>query len=146
MTEISYIDALLALIGVIVGFALHEARDIIKNTNRKNTIRKALYNELTNILEILQKGEKSDKHLVISTDKFPFIVETYESVKLELASFLKPKELWHIQRTYTQVNKLNQMQSSANPEGYFPSAKLFYDAESISLTINLITKARQIVN
>jgi hypothetical protein len=145
MTELSYIDGLLALAGVVVGFALSSASGIIKDAKRKNTIKKALCNELTNILDILQKAEKSLDSILISNDKFPFIVETYESVKLELASFLKPSDLWIVQRAYAQVSKLNREKTHENPEGFVHPNKFWYDAKSISLTIDLVTRALRTV-
>ena len=38
---------------------------------------------------------------------YPFIVEVYEAEKTELAAFLSPKSLSHIQRTYTTIKKMN---------------------------------------
>ena len=38
---------------------------------------------------------------------FPFIIETYNSIKIELASFLKPESLAIVQRTYEEIRKMN---------------------------------------
>ena len=149
--ELSYIDGILALAGVVVGFVLSTANESIKEKRKKNSIKKALYNELTNIFSILQNAKNIDESRVtIPNEKFPFILETYNATKAEIASFLNPQDLWLVQRTYAQVEKLNESIGSC-PDGFSKTRDnsgmliRIYAKEAIALTNEYVTKARQVL-
>ena len=49
----------------------------------------------------------SKKKNKIPDERFPLITEAYDSVRVELASFLKPDSLAIVQRTYEEIRKMN---------------------------------------
>nr|MDO8089264.1 hypothetical protein [Candidatus Sigynarchaeota archaeon] len=103
-------NAVSAIIGVIVGFVLYEVAEWWKNKRKKNIIKQALLNELAVIRDTFSESlDKTDNKGLcnIPPHKFPFITETYDSIKVELASVLKPSQLAAIQRIYHEIKKLN---------------------------------------
>jgi len=68
-------------------------------------IKKALINELSIIRKTFSDASKKENR--IPDERYPFIMETYNSVKIELASFLKPESLAIVQRTYEEIRKMN---------------------------------------
>lgn len=98
-------NGILAIIGVGVGFLLSQLTDLTKKMRRKSLIKKALINELSIIRKTLDDGRKRENR--ISNEHFPLITETYGSVWIELASFLKPDSLAVVQRTYQEIKKMN---------------------------------------
>lgn len=98
-------NGILAIIGVGVGFLLSQLTDLIKNMRRKCVIKRALINELSIIRKTLDDGRKRENR--ISNEHFPLITETYDSVWIKLASFLKPDSLAVVQRTYQEIKKMN---------------------------------------
>jgi len=98
--------SIIAVIGVGIGWLLSQLTDSTKNRRRRTMIRRALVNELSIIRKAfsgaLKKGENR-----ITDEQYPFITETYDSVKMELASFLKLDSLAKVQRTYEEIKKLN---------------------------------------
>ena len=98
-------ELILPLIGVGVGFLLAQLTDLMKNRRRKALIKKALINELSIIRKTLSDAPKKQNR--IPDERFPLIMGTYNSVKIELASFLKPDSLAVVQRTYEEIRKMN---------------------------------------
>lgn len=96
---------LLGLIGVVIGFLLSQLTDLIKNRRRKTLIKKALINELSIARKTLSDAPEGENR--IPDEQTPFITETYDSVRTELASFLKPYSLSKVQRAYEEIRKLN---------------------------------------
>ena len=98
--------SIIAVIGVGIGWLLSQLTDSTKNRRRRTMIRRALVNELSIIRKAffgaLKKGESR-----ITDEQYPFITETYDSVRIELASFLKLDSLAKVQRTYEEIKKLN---------------------------------------
>lgn len=99
--------------GTLIGFTLSQLANWSKNRGRKNTIKKALTHELTIIKDSLEKA----KDKTLPATQTPFITETYDAVKVDLASFLEPESLATVQRTYEMIRKLNQPIAST-PEGF----------------------------
>jgi hypothetical protein len=99
------IDLILPLIGVVIGFLLGQLNDLIKTIRRKASIKKALINELSIIRKTF--SDASEKENRIPDERYPFIIETYNSVKIELASVLEPESLAIVQRTYEEIGKMN---------------------------------------
>ena len=96
---------ILAVLGVVIGWGLSQLTDLVKNRHGKGTIKKALINELSITRKTLSDGkEKGNK---IPNAQFPLLTQTYDSVKIELASFLKPDSLAMVQRTYEEIRKMN---------------------------------------
>jgi len=91
-------EPILPLIGVGIGFLLSQLTDLIKNKRRKALIGRGLINKLSIIQKTLSDALKK-KEPRISDEQIPLITETYDSVKIELASFLKPDSLAIVQRT-----------------------------------------------
>jgi hypothetical protein len=98
-------NGILAIIGVIIGWLLSQLTDSIRNRRRKTMIKRALINELSIIRKTFSDALKSGNR--ISNGQYPFITETYDSVRIELASFLKLDSLAKVQRTYEEIKKLN---------------------------------------
>jgi hypothetical protein len=96
---------ILGIIGVAVGFLLSQLTDSIKNRRRKALIKRALINELSIVRKTLSDAPESENR--VPDEQTPFITEIYDSVKTELASFLKPDSLSKVQRTYEEIRKLN---------------------------------------
>jgi len=98
--------SIIAILAVVIGWLLSQLTDSIRNKRRKTMIKRALINELSIIRKAfsstLKKGENR-----ITDEQYPFITETYDSVRIELASFLKPDSLANVQRTYEEIKKLN---------------------------------------
>jgi len=68
-------------------------------------VKKAMINELSIIRKTLSDGrERGNK---IPNAQFPLVTHTFDSVKVELASFLKPDSLAIVQRTYEEIRKMN---------------------------------------
>ena len=99
-------ESIIALIGVGIGWLLSQLTDSTKNKRRRTMIRRALVNELSIIRKAFSGALKKEENL-ITDEQYPFITETYDSVKMELASFLKPDSLAKVQRTYEEIKKLN---------------------------------------
>jgi hypothetical protein len=99
-------ESIIAVIGVGMGWLLSQLTDSIKNRRRETMIKRALINELSIIRKAfsgtLKKGENR-----ITDEQYPFFTETYDSVRIELASFLKLDSLAKVQRTYEEIKKLN---------------------------------------
>ena len=95
----------LPLIGVVIGFLLAQLTDLTKNRRRKASINKALINELSIIRKTL--SDATTKENRIPDERYPLIIETYNSVKVELASFLRLDSLAIVQRTYEEIRKMN---------------------------------------
>lgn len=103
--QIPWGSILATAIGVGIGWLLSQLTDLMKGKRRKTMIRRALVNELS----IIQKtfvGALTKENRIPDT-QHPFIIETYDSVRIELASFLKPDSLAIVQRTYEEIRKLN---------------------------------------
>jgi len=98
-------NSIFGLVGVVIGFVLSQLTDLMKNKRRKKLIKKAVIRELSIIKKTLSEGSKKGNK--IPNAEFPLITETYDSVKVELASFLKPDSLAIVQRTYEEIKKLN---------------------------------------
>lgn len=98
-------NGILALIGVIIGWLLSQLTDLIRKKRRKSMIKRALINELSIIRKTFSDALKSGNR--ISNGQYPFITETYDSVRTELASFMKLDSLAKVQRTYEEIKKLN---------------------------------------
>jgi len=94
-----------AIVGVVTGFLLSQVTEVWKNKRKKDTIKKALLNELKVVRETISEAQKRGN--AVPMEKFPFITETYDSIKVELASILKPNQLAVLQRTYEEIKKLN---------------------------------------
>jgi len=101
-------EAIIPLIGVGIGWLLAQLTDSIKNRKRRTIIKRALINELSIIRKAFSDALKREegKRWIVD-EQYPFITETYDSVKIELASFLKPDSLAKVQRTYEEIKKLN---------------------------------------
>lgn len=99
-------DSITAVTGVGIGWLLSQLTDSMKNWRRKTMIKRALINELSIIRRTCSDALKGKKNR-IPDEQFPFITETYDSVKIELASFLKSDSLATVQRTYEEIRKLN---------------------------------------
>lgn len=68
-------------------------------------IKKALINELSIIRKTFSDALKRGGIEFPMSN--PLITETYDSVRVELASFLKLNSLAKVQRTYEEITKLN---------------------------------------
>jgi hypothetical protein len=96
---------ILAVLGVVIGWGLSQLTDFVKNRHGRSTVKKALINELSIIRRTLSDGkEKGNK---MPNAQFPLVMQTYDSVKIELASFLKPDSLAIVQRAYEEIRKMN---------------------------------------
>ena len=84
---------------------LAQLTDLSKKRRRKASIKNALINELSIIRKTF--SDAIEKENRIPDERYPFIIETYDSVKIELASFLKPESLAVVQRTYEEIRKMN---------------------------------------
>lgn len=103
-----------SIIGVIVGFSLSQCTDILRNKRKHDSIKKAVATELEVINETLSAAKDNSR---VPSEKFPFITETYDSTKIELASFLDPNSLAVVQRAYQTIRKLN-LPIEESPIGY----------------------------
>jgi hypothetical protein len=101
-----------AIIGVIVGFFLSQVADFIKSVRTKWTIKKALINELSVIKDNLSYAVNNDGNL--PKDRLPIITDMYDTSKRKLASILKPKQLFIIQKTYAQIKQVGSPMESGN--------------------------------
>lgn len=99
-------SSIIALIGVGFGWLLSQLTDSVKKWRRKTMIKVALINELSIIRKTCSDALEGKKNR-LSDEQFPFITETYDSIKIEIASFLKPDSLAKVQRTYEEIKKLN---------------------------------------
>jgi len=99
-----------AIIGVIVGFFLSQVADLIKRVRTKHTIKKALINELSVIKDSLSYAVNNDHKL--PKDRLPIITDVYDTSKHKLASILKPKKLFIIQKTYAQIKQVGSPMKS----------------------------------
>ena len=101
-------NSIVTLIAVGIGWLLAQSTNFVKNWQKRNTRKKAVINELSIIRKTFDDAlsmEESKRWIV--DEQYPFITETYDSVKIELASFLKPDSLAKVQRTYKEIKKLN---------------------------------------
>lgn len=99
-------EGFLAVISVMIGFMLSQLTDSMKNRRRKALIKRALINELSIIRKTLSDALKKKENR-IPDERIPLITEAYDSVRIELASFLKPNSLAIVQRTYEEIRKMN---------------------------------------
>lgn len=102
----SIIAVISAVIGVVIGWLLSQLTDFIKNRRRRTIIKRALINELSIIRKAFYDALVTNENR-IPDKQYPFITVAYDSVKTELASFLKPDSLAKVQRTYEEIKKLN---------------------------------------
>jgi hypothetical protein len=100
-------ELIIPVVGVGVGWLLSQLTDLIKDWRRKNMIKRALTNELLIIRKAFYDALKTETKNLVLKEQYPFITETYDSLKIELASFLKPDSLAKVQRTYKEISKLN---------------------------------------
>lgn len=105
--ELRLWELFLVIVGVLIGFLLSQIPEWMKNRKREKVIRKALVNELSIIRKTLSNGLKSKDQNRISDEQYPLLTQAYDSVKTELASFLKPESLSKVQRTYEEIGKMN---------------------------------------
>jgi hypothetical protein len=106
MSEQIPLESLIAVIGVVIGWLLSQLTDSIKNRRRRTIIKRALINELSIIRKAFSGALKKGGNR-IPDEQYPFIIETYDSVSIKLASFLKLDSLAKVQRTYEEIKKLN---------------------------------------
>jgi len=99
-------ESIIPVIAVVIGWLLSQLTDSIKNRRRRTMIKRALVNELSIIRKAFSSALKKGDNR-ITDEQYPFITETYDSVRIELASFLKPDSLTKVQRTYEEIKKLN---------------------------------------
>lgn len=101
-------NSIVTLIAVGIGWLLAQSTDFVKTWQKRKTIKKALVNELSIIRKTFSDAlERGEHKRWILDEEYPFITEVYDSVKIELASFLKPDPLAKVQRTYKEIKKLN---------------------------------------
>jgi hypothetical protein len=105
MSEQIPLESIFAVMGVVIGWLLSQLTDSIRNERRKTMIKRALTNELSIIRKAFSDALKKDNR--VPDVQYPFIIETYDSARIELASFLKPDSLAKVQRTYEEIRKLN---------------------------------------
>ena len=98
-------DSIVTLVAVGIGWLLSQLTDLIKKRQRGTTIKKALVNELSIIRKTFSEALLNKNR--IPDEQYPFITTTYDSVRIELASFLEPDSLAKVQRTYEEINKVN---------------------------------------
>jgi len=129
-----------AIVGIVVGFVLSQVTELWRNKRRKDTIKKALLNELRVIREALSEAQKRSGG--VPAERFPFITDTYDSIKVELASILKPNQLAVLQRTYEEIKKLN-LPLEKSPRGYIQtvgSTDYIYIGNAIAEVSELVEK------
>ena len=97
-------NSVMAIIGVIVGFLLSQIADLTKSVRTKGTIKKALINELSVIKDNLSYAVNNDNKL--PKDRLPIVTDVYDTSKHKLASILKAKQLFVIQKTYAQIKQV----------------------------------------
>lgn len=119
-------NSLFTLVGVIVGFTLSQFADLFKNRRRKSLIKKALRNEFSIVKESLIDAQKKESRL--AREKFPLVTDTYDSLKVELASLLKPQNLALVHKAYQQIKQLNKPLGAESIRGHIiiPSGPLLY--------------------
>ena len=105
MSEQTPWNSILAISGVVIGFLLSQLGGSIKSWRKRQMVKKAMVNELSIIRETFSDALKSGENR-IPDEHYPFITETYDSVRLELASFMKSDSLAIVQRTYEEIRKL----------------------------------------
>jgi len=103
---IPFLPLIGGLTGVVIGFLLAQLTELSKKRRRNALIKKALINELSIIRKTLSDAPETENR--IPDERYPFIIETYNAVKIELASFLKPESLAIVQRTYEEIRKMNK--------------------------------------
>ena len=74
-------EAIIAVIGVGIGWLLSQLTDSIKNRQRRTIIKRALINELSIIRKAFFDALKNGKSR-IPDEQYPFIIVTYDSVKI----------------------------------------------------------------
>jgi hypothetical protein len=104
--QIPWGSILATAIGVGIGWLLSQVTDVVKGKGRKSIIRRALVNELSIVRKTFSDAPKKGENRIPDA-QVPFITETYDSVRTELASFLRPDSLAVVQRTYEEIKKLN---------------------------------------
>jgi hypothetical protein len=101
-------DSIVTLIAVGIGWLLAQSTDLVKTWQKRKTIKKALVNELSIIRKAFSDAlERGEHKRWILDEEYPFITEVYDSIKIELASFLKLDSLAKVQRTYKEIKKLS---------------------------------------
>jgi len=113
------LSSILVVVGVVIGFMMSQLAEIWKNKRRESVIKKALRTELTVVYMTLVDGGNNANH--VKQERFPFITEVYDSVKIELAAMLEPTYLSNLQRTYEEIKKLN-LPSKISSRGYIRGA------------------------
>lgn len=105
-----------------MGFFLSQVVDFIKSVRTKQIIKKALKNELSVVKDNLSYAVSNDGKL--PKDRLPIIMEIYDTSKRKLASILKPKQLFTIQKAYAQVKQVGSPMKSGNTlfRGYLEPA------------------------
>jgi len=105
MSEETILTIVSTFVGIAVGFALSQGSELWKDKRRKENAKKAILTELGIIKQTLLDAQKNNNR--VPSTRFPFITETFDSLKIDLASTLEPSQLADVQRTYLEIKKLN---------------------------------------
>ena len=132
------------LLGVVVGFGLSEVVSWRRGKKRKEMIRKALHNELAVVYASIVKAR--DKGNRVAFEDFPFVTDSYDSLKAELASMLNPSELAKVQKAYHQVKTLGMPMGDESQRGFIviPGGGLLYQHD-LSEEIKVLEEAISIL-
>jgi hypothetical protein len=138
MSELPW-NSVFTLIGVTVGFGLTELATFWRNKRRRKMIRKALHNELAVVYEGLVKARDKGK---LAFEDFPLVTDSYDSLKIELASMLPPSNLAKVQRAYSQIKTLGKPLGEDTQRGYvvIPGGGFLYQHD-LSEEIRVIEEA-----
>lgn len=131
MSEETILTIVSTFAGIVVGFALSQGSELWKGKRRKKDLKKALLTELEIIRQNLLDAQKNGDH--VPSTRFPFITETFDSLRIDLASTLEPDQLADAQRTYVEIKKLNNGIEQSD-RGYF---RTFRSADYNYMKVNL---------
>jgi hypothetical protein len=125
-------ESIITVIGVSIGWLLSQLTDSVKNRRRERLIKRALVHELSIIRTTFYDTTKNENR--VPHDQYPLMTEIYDSVKVELATFLKPDSLAKVERTYSEIKYLN---TKANPQldshhGQFGKLELDYHFQYVN--------------
>ena len=114
----SYLDGVLALAGVGVGFGLTLINDLFREKRRYRKTKSALFEEISQIQFILKTNaiEFNKDSYQVGDKLLPFITMAYQSLKTDLALILDSRELFAVNLAYRQVEKLNEVSSITHHE------------------------------
>lgn len=139
-----------ALLGVALGFFLGQLSEWYKSVKISRHVKRALLNELTVIRDVISKSASTPNKpgqsgLGVPLYEFPFITNTYDSLRTEIAGSVSASNLARLQSAYRFVAKMNQPLNSEGEVNNFGYIRIIGSTDYVYMDTEAILKVNDLI-